>query len=593
MEKLKKVREVMKENGVDAYFITTSDYHQSEYIGEHFKVREFISGFDGSFGNLVITENGAALWTDGRYEVQIEEQLKMTEIEAFVVGKKNVPEIKEWIMKNISGEKVLGFDGKTVSAKMGEEFKTFFTPLGIKLKEDLDVVDKFWDGREKMLAEKAFFLEEKYAGKSFQDKLIEVKEFLKEKKCEKMILGTLDDIAWLFNIRGRDVKNTPVTLAYATVEKEKSTLYIVANKLSNSMKEILKNSGVEIKSYNAIYSDLKKDKKNTKFLINSNKLNFSLYNLIREKEILDIELPTTLFKSIKNSVEIENTKNAHIKDGVAVTKFIYWLKTSLEKGVKITELDATEKINSLRAEQENFIEPSFNTISAYMSNAAMPHYSATETSDTLIEEKGLYLVDSGGQYLDGTTDITRTIVVGDLDKKLKRDFTLVLKGMLALSMGKFIHGTTGTNLDILARAPLYNYGFNYNHGTGHGVGHVLGVHEGPQGIRMAYNSTILEPGMILSNEPAFYVKGSHGIRLENEILVTDYKETEFGKFYQFETLTFAPIDIDGIESELLNNEERKFLNQYHKDVFEKLNPFLNANEVEWLKKVTKKIKKIK
>ncbi|MGL6119233.1 MAG: aminopeptidase P family N-terminal domain-containing protein, partial [Fusobacteriaceae bacterium] len=433
MEKLKKVREVMKENGVDAYFITTSDYHQSEYIGEHFKVREFISGFDGSFGNLVITENGAALWTDGRYEVQIEEQLKMTEIEAFVVGKKDVPEIKEWIMKNISGEKVLGFDGKTVSAKMGEEFKTFFTPLGIKLKEDLDVVDKFWDGREKMLAEKAFFLEEKYAGKSFQDKLIEIKEFLKEKKCEKMILGTLDDIAWLFNIRGRDVKNTPVTLAYAIVEKEKSTLYIVANKLSNSMKEIFKNSGVEIKSYNAIYSDLKKDKKNTKFLINSNKLNFSLYNLIREKEILDIELPTTLFKSIKNSVEIENTKNAHIKDGVAVTKFIYWLKTSLEKGVKITELDATQKINSLRAEQENFIEPSFNTISAYMSNAAMPHYSATEASDALIEKKGLYLVDSGGQYLDGTTDITRTIVVGDLDKKLKRDFTLVLKGMLALS----------------------------------------------------------------------------------------------------------------------------------------------------------------
>lgn len=591
MEKLAEIRKIMKENGVDAYFVTTSDYHQSEYVGEYFKVREFISDFDGSFGDLVITEEKAALWTDGRYEVQAQEQLKDSGIEAFIVGKEGFPEIKEWIKENITGEKVLAFDGKTVSAKLGEEFKKYFASLEIKLKDDLDIVDKFWEKREKISAEKAFFLDEKYTGKSFEKKLEEVRETMKKKNSEKMILGTLDDIAWLFNIRGRDIKNTPVTLSYAVVGIESVVLYIVAGKLSSSMKESLKNKGVEIKSYNAIYSDLKKIKKNVKILINSNKLNFSLYNIISEGDILDEELPTTLLKAKKNSVEIENTKNAHIKDGVAVTKFIYWLKTSLDSGEKITEIDAGKKIDSLRAEQKDFIEPSFNTISAYMSNAAMPHYSATEASNALIERKGMYLVDSGGQYLDGTTDITRTIVVGILDKKLKRDFTLVLKGMLSLSMGKFIHGTTGTNLDILARAPLFSYGFNYNHGTGHGVGHVLGVHEGPQGIRMAHNATVLEPGMILSNEPAFYVKGSHGIRLENEILVSDYKETEFGKFYKFETLTFAPIDLEGIEVELLNKEERKFLNDYHMSVFEKISPFLDKDEVKWLKKVTKKIKK--
>lgn len=588
MEKIKIVREHMKKNGIQAYLITSSDYHQSEYIGNYFKIREYFSGFTGSFGNLVITENSCALWTDGRYDVQGKKELEGTGIILYIINDKATPEIQEWIKNNIPENGTLGFDGRTVSAKVGIELKEYFLKTNIKINENWNIVDKIWLDRPSMANTKAFILEDKFSGKSIKDKLIDVRKEMAKDKIETIIMITLDDIAWLFNLRGRDIKNTPVNLAYAIIGQEECILYINKEKLNENILEILALNKIKIKEYNSIYEDSKNLEKDKNILINSSGLNFSLYNCLEGKKIIDKLLPTTYMKSLKNDIEIKNTKHAHIKDGIAVTKFVYWLKNIVGKEY-IDELMVAKKMEDLRKEQEYYIEPSFGTISAYMSNAAMPHYTANENKYSEIKNKGLYLIDSGAQYLDGTTDITRTIAMGELTEELKRDYTLVLKGMLSLSKVKFLSGTTGTNLDILARQAMWEEGINFNHGTGHGVGHVLGVHEGPQGIRMANNPYPLEPGVVISNEPGIYVQGSHGIRIENELLVKNFKETSFGKFYKFETLTMAPIDLEPIEVLMLSKEERGVLNSYHNEVYRNISSYLNEKEREWLKNVTREI----
>ncbi|MGL4392959.1 MAG: aminopeptidase P family protein [Fusobacteriaceae bacterium] len=584
---LKKIREIMNENKIDAYYINSSDYHQSEYIGDYFRVREFISGFTGSNGDLIITKNQAGLWTDGRYAVQARKQLENSEINVFVLDEKNYVEKKDWLKDNLSEGYVLGFDGKVVSAKFGQEIKKNLSEKKILINENINFIDKVWKGRPSLPKEKVFLLDEKYSGKSAEQKLADVKSCMKKEKIDYILIASLDDIAWLLNIRGHDIKYTPVALSYMLISIEKVYLYIDDEKLSKEIINILEKN-VEIKKYEAIYEEAKNISSNKNVWVDLKKINFSLYRRIESTKIKDSILPTSLMKAIKDNIEIENTKKAHIKDGVAVTKFIHWLKNNIGK-IEINEISAAKKIEEFRGKSDSYIEPSFTTISAYMGNAAMPHYSAKDENFSRLEKKGLYLVDSGGQYFEGTTDVTRTIALGKISDEIKRDFTLVLKGMLAVANVKFLEGTVGLSLDILARKAMWEYGINYNHGTGHGIGHVLGVHEGPHSIASKFNSHSLKEGMIVTDEPGIYVDGSHGIRTEIELLVKEYKTTSYGKFLQFEILTFVPIDLDLIDFSFLTSEEKLFLNDYHREVFEKISPFLEKEEVQWLKSYTKEI----
>lgn len=579
----------MKEKGIDMYVIPSSDYHQSEYVGEYFKSREFISGFTGSAGTVVVTEDEAGLWTDGRYFIQAEKQLEGSSITLFKMGEENVPTFIEYIGKKLKNNQCLGFDGKVLSVKNVFDIKNGFGKKEIKLEDRYDLVNEIWNDRPALPKSNVFILDEKYCGESFESKIRRIREKMSSLNVNKHILTSLDDIAWLYNMRGRDIKNNPVSLSYAMISTEEAILYIDKNKITEEVKEYFINKNIKLKDYFSIYEEVKNISEKDIVLLDTNKVNYLIYNNISVgTEIIDKPNPSTLMKACKNDIELENLKNAHIKDGVAVTKFMYWLKQNI-KSQEITEISAAEKLESFRKEQKDYLEPSFNTISAYEANAAMMHYSASKDSNSKLAPKNLLLVDSGGQYIDGTTDITRTFVLGECSDEIKEHFTLVLKGMLSLSKIKFLHGVTGTNLDILARKPVWSRGIDYKCGTGHGVGFLLNVHEGPHSIRWQYNPQILEAGMTVTNEPGVYIQGSHGIRLENELIVKNAEKTDFGQFMVFETMTYAPLDLDGVVSELLNEEEKEFLNNYHQIVFEKISPFLNEEERDWLKKYTRKI----
>lgn len=579
----------MKEKGIDVYVIPSSDYHQSEYVGEHFKSREFISGFTGSAGIEVVTENEAGLWTDGRYFIQAEKQLEESTITLFKMGEENVPTYIEYIGKNLKNGQCLGFDGKVLSGKNVFDIKAGFGKKEIKIEDRYDLIGEMWNDRPALPKSDVFILDEKYCGESFESKLERVRKKMSNLNANKHILTSLDDIAWLFNMRGRDIKNNPVSLSYAMISNEEIILYIDKNKINEDVEQYFIDKNIKLKDYFAIYDDVKNISKEDKVLLDTNKVNYFIYNSIpTETEIIDKANPSTLMKACKNDIELENLKNAHIKDGVAVTKFMYWLKKNIGSQ-EITEMSAAEKLESFRKEWADYIEPSFNTISAYEANAAMMHYSANKDSNSQLAPRNLLLVDSGGQYIDGTTDITRTFVLGECSGEIREHFTLVLKGMLSLSMIKFMHGITGTNLDILARKPVWSRGIDYKCGTGHGVGFLLNVHEGPHSIRWQYNPQVLEAGMTVTNEPGVYIQGSHGIRLENELIVRNAEKTDFGQFMTFETMTYAPLDLDGVVTELLNEEEKEFLNNYHQMVFEKISPFLSEEEKKWLKEYTRKI----
>ncbi|MGN0943268.1 aminopeptidase P family protein [Fusobacterium varium] len=588
-ERIIKLRKLMKEKGIDVYVIPSSDYHQSEYVGEYFKTREFISGFTGSAGTVVVTENEAGLWTDGRYFIQAEKQLEGSSITLFKMGEENVPTFIEYISKNLKSGQCLGFDGKVLSVKNVFDIKNGFGKKEIKLEDRYDLVNEIWNDRPALPKSNVFILDEKYCGESFESKIKRIREKISKLDANRHILTSLDDIAWLYNIRGRDIKNNPVSLAYTMISAEEVVLYIDKNKITEEAEKYFIDKNIKIKDYFSIYEEVKVISSEDKVLLDTNKVNYFIYNSIpRGIEIIDKPNPSTFMKACKNDIELENLKNAHIKDGVAVTKFMYWLKKNIGSQ-EMTEMSVAEKLESFRKEWTDYIEPSFNTISAYEANAAMMHYSANKDSNSQLAPRNLLLVDSGGQYIDGTTDITRTFVLGECSGEVKEHFTLVLKGMLSLSMIKFMYGVTGTNLDILARRPVWSRGIDYKCGTGHGVGFLLNVHEGPHSIRWQYNPQVLEAGMTVTNEPGVYIQGSHGIRLENELIVRNAEKTDFGQFMVFETMTYAPLDLDGVVSELLNEEEKEFLNNYHQIVFEKISPFLSEEEKKWLKEYTRKI----
>ena len=580
-KRIEEARKVMKKYKVDAYIVTSSDYHQSEYIDDYFKGREYLSGFTGSAGVLVIFKDEACLWTDGRYHIQAEKQLKGSEIKLFKQGNFEVPTYKEYIISKLAENSKIGIDAKIL---LSSDVNEILSKKKYKI-VDFDLLEEVWDKRKKLPNGKIFILEDKYTGKTYKEKVKEIREILKEKGADYNIISSLDDIAWIYNFRGDDVQHNPVALSFTIISKKNSILYIDKNKLDDKTQKYFKDNKVEIKEYFEFFEDIKKLKGN--ILVDFNKISYAIYEAISKNTLINSMNPSTYLKAHKNETEITNTKEIHIQDGVAIVKFMYWLKNNYKKE-NITEFSAEEKINSLREKIEGYIDLSFSTISAFGKNAAMMHYSAPEKNSTKIED-GVYLLDSGGTYLKGTTDITRTFFLGKVGKQEKIDNTLVLKGMLALSRAKFLFGATGTNLDILARQFLWNVGIDYKCGTGHGVGHILNVHEGPHGIRFQYNPQRLEVGMIVTNEPGAYIEGSHGIRIENELLVKEACETEHGQFLEFETITYAPIDLDGIVKTLLTKEEKQQLNEYHSEVYKKLSPYLNKKEKEFLKEYTKSI----
>ena len=588
--RIEKLRSLMKEKDIFAYIIPSADYHQSEYVGEFFKGREFISGFTGSAGTVVITQEKAILWTDGRYFLQAEEELSTSCVELYKMGQENVPTTFEYIENEVPSGSKVGFDGRTISAAMGAILELNLAKKNITISYEDDLLNEIWEDRPALSDVKAFLLDIKYSGEDFTSKIARVREWMRENNTTTHILTSLDDIAWLFNIRGGDIKYNPVVLSYAVITLDKAILFIDENKLNDEIKTSFGEEVVEIKNYFEIYEFVKTINKEEIVLIDSNKISYSiLKNIPAGVKVVNGMNPSTKFKAQKNSVEIENTKKAHIRDGVAVTKFMYWLKNNIGK-IEITELSAADKITELRREQGKFIEESFGTIAGDASNGAIIHYSVTKESNITLKDRGLFLLDSGGQYFDGTTDITRTFALGELTEEEKYHFTTVARAMIRLSDVKFLHGVNGYYLDILARGILWNEGLNYNHGTGHGVGHVLNVHEGPNGFRLDNKeSAILEEGMITTNEPGFYKAGSHGIRLENEMLCVKGEKNEFGQFMEFEPITIAPIDLDAINVELMKEDEKAYLNEYHKMVFDTVSPFLTTEETNWLKEYTRAI----
>ena len=593
-QRIENIRDLMKEKNIYAYIVPSSDYHQSEYVGDYFKSREFMSGFTGSAGTLIISMDEAGLWTDGRYFIQAENELKDSGIKLFKMGEEGVPTIEEYLLEKLPKNSTLGFDGRVMSVKEGQSLANKLAFKGINIEYKYDLVNDIWEDRCSLPTEKAFLLGTEYSGESFSDKLSRIRAVMKEKKATTHILASLDDIAWLFNIRGRDVKSNPVVLSYAVITIDSVYLFIDKNKIGKDIRAELSKENVQIKGYEEVYEFIKNIDENEVVLIDTSKVNYAIYNNIPSNvQKIEERNPSILFKSIKNEIELKNIRNSHIKDGVAFTKFMYWLKNNIGK-IEITEISATQKLEEFRREQDKFIEPSFSTIAAYKDHAAMMHYSATEESNYKLEPRDLFLVDSGGQYFDGTTDITRTIALGPIPENVRKDFTNVVRGMIRLSKAKFLYGCRGYNLDILARGPLWEEGVDYKCGTGHGIGFVLNVHEGPNGFRWKVredidDSCILEEGMVTTNEPGVYVENSHGIRIENEIVIRKAEKNEYGQFMDFEVITFAPIDLDAIDESLILKDEKVYLNNYHKQVYDKISPYLNEEEKQWLKTYTREI----
>lgn len=585
MSRLLKLRELMKKYNINYYIIPSSDPHQSEYVAEHYTGRAAVSGFTGSAGTLLVGENEAKLWTDGRYFIQATEQLNGTGIDLMKMATHGYDTINEWIEKNVHEGETIGFDGNCYSVNQYKELLNINKKNKFNIKMDKDLLEEVWEERPILPKCEVFIHDVKYCGKTASEKLKDVRKVMKENNVESYLLTSLDDIAWLFNIRGNDILFNPVVLSYAIITDTEAKLFIDKSKVNKDVEDELNSQSIEVFEYLQIEEEVKK--LNGKVLIDPAKVNARLYSLL-ECEVKEAVNLTTNLKAIKNNVEIESLKNCHIKDGVAMVKFIKYLKDNLGKE-KITELSASKVLSELRSKEDLAMGDSFGTIAGYKEHAAMMHYSATEESNYELKEEGLFLVDSGGQYLDGTTDITRTFILGNITEEEKRDFTLVLKGHINLANAKFLKGATGGNLDILARGPLWQYGLDYKCGTGHGVGFFLNVHEGPQGIRPYGNNVVLEPGMILTNEPGVYKEGKFGIRTENVMVVVKDETNDNGEFYKFDTISYCPIDLNGIKVELLNSEEKEWLNNYHKNVYEKLSPYLNEEEKELLKMETREI----
>lgn len=576
LPQITKLQELLKTHHIDAYIIPTADYHQSEYVGEYFKARKYMSNFTGSAGTLLVDHKGAYLWTDGRYFIQAANQLKDTGITLMKMGQPNVPTIQEFINEN--NYETLGFDGKVMSYKEVKDYKMNII--------DIDLITPVWTNRPQLSASLAFIYDLKYCGERPIDKINRIRKEMSANNCDAHLVTTLDDIAWIFNIRGNDVHCNPVVLAYALITQEEAILYIQHKALSYPFIEAMKSQNVTIKEYNDIYDDI--TSVSGTILLDESKVNYALVSKINN--YVSKANPSQLFKSIKNEVEIENTIKAHIKDGVAMTKFMYFMKTKY-KQFKYTEVEASELLEEFR-HQQGAMELSFDSIMAYNENAALMHYFPELNNSTISD--GLLLIDSGGQYLEGTTDITRTFVLGSISDIQKKHFTAVLKSHINLASANFLYGCTGVNLDILARGPIWDLMIDYQCGTGHGVGHLLNVHEGPNSFRWRLLPQhgfpqVLEENMITTDEPGIYLEGQYGIRIESELLCKKGITNEYGTFMHFENITYCPIDLDGIVVEDLDQKHIDYLNQYHETCFKVLEPHLTRDEREWLKEYTRKI----
>ncbi len=546
-ERISALRALMEERGYDAYMVPTDDNHQSEYVGEHFKARAFITGFTGSAGTAVITKDTAGLWTDGRYFIQAEQQLSGSGVKLFKMGEPDVPTVEDFIADILPEGGTLGFDGRVVAMGEGQALEAAAAKKNGKIDYSTDLIDKIWEDRPALSEEPAFALGVEYTGESTESKLKRIRKAMEEEGADIHIIAALDDVCWTTNLRGNDIEFFPLLLSYAVITKEEMKLYIDERKLSDEMKADLAKDNISLRPYNAIYDDVKELSAESAILVDPSRLNYALYNnLPKEAKVIEKVNPTVLMKAMKNDTEIKNIKNAHVKDGIAVTKFMYWLKKNVGK-TEITEIRAAEKLEEFRKEQEGYLWQSFEPICGSGEHAAIVHYAATPETNVPVVTDGLFLTDTGGGYMEGSTDITRTFAFGKLTDQMVEDFTTVLLCNLRLARAVFMHGTCGYNLDILARMPAWERGINYNHGTGHGVGYLMNIHEAPSGFRIAIRErerAVIEPGMVITDEPGIYIEGSHGIRTENELLVRKGQKTEYGQFLYFEPITYVPIDLD-------------------------------------------------
>lgn len=592
-ERLAKLRTLMEENGMDVYYVPSSDFHDSEYVEDYFRCRAYVSGFTGSAGTLVVTKDFAGVWTDGRYFVQAKKELADQNIELMKMGEEGVPTVNQFLEEHLPEGGVFGMDGRVVNTAIGRGFEAIAEKKHASMAIRKDLVDQVWEARPALEAPTVWILKEEFSGESAASKIARLRAEMEQKGADTHIISTLDDIAWLLNIRKETTDGNVLPPAHVIVTRDSLRLFIDSRNCKKEVMDYFAENSILVEDYNGIYDAVGALRSQT-LLLEPNKVNYALSASIdQSNKVIEAMNPTSMMKAVKNPIEVENLRNCHLKDGVALTKFIYWMKQNVGK-IELTETEAADKLEEFRKAQEGYLGPSFDTISAYGANAAMCHYHATKENESKIEANGFYLVDSGGQYYDGTTDVTRTVVMGPVTDEMKKHFTWVLLGTLRLANAKFLYGCRGMNLDYQARGALWNQSLDFNHGTGHGVGFLSTVHERPNSIHWRIpgehvSACVLDEGMFQSDEPGLYIEGSHGIRTENLLICHKAEKNMYGQFMEFETMTLTPFDLDAVDISEMEPSDVRMLNAYHKEVYEKLSPYMTAEENEWLKDATRAI----
>lgn len=586
------LRAIMKREGIDYYYIPTADFHESEYVVEYFKARKFITGFTGSAGVAVIGQEEAWLWTDGRYFIQAASQIEGSGFGLMKMGQEGVPTVMQYLGEKLQEGQCIGFDARVVNTNDAKEFAKIAAKKHGSLKTDNDLLDEVWTDRPALVHQPADVLKDEFNGEATASKLARVREQMEKEEAQYHIISTLDDIAWILNVRGNDIPHVPVVLSFLVIGKEDAMWFVEENALSDAVKEMAAECGITIRPYEDVYAYAATIPENSTVLLDKRKVNYRITNALSETvHIVSKANPSQLMKSIKNEIELENTRKAHLLDGIAVTKFMYWLKKNVGK-IPMDEVSVSDYLQSLREQMEGYRDISFDTIAGYNANAAMMHYKAEPDTAAKLEPQGMLLVDSGGHYDTGTTDITRTFVLGPISDIQKKHFTMVVKSNLNLANVKFLYGCNGISLDVICREPIWKENLDYQCGTGHGVGYLLNVHEGPNSFRWQYRPGFdnpFEAGMITTDEPGIYLQDQYGIRTENELICFKGEKNQYGQFMGFENITYVPIDLDGIDKQYLNAEDVKQLNDYHKMVYEKISPYMTPEENEWLKEYTRAI----
>ena len=586
------LRAIMKREGIDYYYIPTADFHESEYVVEYFKARKFITGFTGSAGVAVIGQEEAWLWTDGRYFIQAAAQIEGSGFGLMKMGQEGVPTVMQYLGEKLQEGQCIGFDARVVNTNDAKEFAKIAAKKHGSLKTDKDLLDEVWTDRPALVHQPADVLKDEFNGEATASKLARVREQMENEDAQYHIISTLDDIAWILNVRGNDIPHVPVVLSFLVIGKEDAMWFVEENALSDAVKEMAAECGITIRPYEDVYAYAATIPENSTVLLDKRKVNYRITNALSETvHIVSKANPSQLMKAIKNEIELENTRKAHLLDGIAVTKFMYWLKKNVGK-IPMDEVSVSDYLQSLREQMEGYRDISFDTIAGYNANAAMMHYKAEPDTAAKLEPQGMLLVDSGGHYDTGTTDITRTFVLGPISDIQKKHFTMVVKSNLNLANVKFLYGCNGISLDVICREPIWKENLDYQCGTGHGVGYLLNVHEGPNSFRWQYRPGFdnpFEAGMITTDEPGIYLQDQYGIRTENELICVKGEKNQYGQFMGFENITYVPIDLDGIDKQYLNAEDVKQLNDYHKMVYEKISPYMTPEENEWLKEYTREI----